>query len=659
MRSKLLLGTALSVLVCTSASSQVSQPPPVNIFVPAQCNGVADDAATIQAAANANSSGAKQLVLPKGTCIIGTSISLPNNVSLIGSGRGVTVLKMKPTTNLNPMIGNTTLGGSFIEVRSLTLDGNKAQNGAGTSQGIHFVQLSNAIIDNVEVENVNGPGISLDGNGVNTTRGDVVNEVYTHNNDLYGFIVTFAQRQTSITSLHSFQDGSVGNPTFACVFLDASEEQVTGIQVDQCNTNGIHIHNVVASNFANLSSTRSKQHGIFVEELNTSSGANWLALNSSSGTANTWDDIHFGNGVIGYGISQNSVVTNVTVGPEPQIGTPQDRYGLYIEDNINNNLQIVDVTYTGTPTTAKFKGPATDPGTLLVRSNDLLHLTSNTTIAQSGTHIRFQGWGAGGFGGSGVACAGSGVSCGGGAGGGGGGRFFTDWMKWSSLGVTSCAAVVGQPLATGAALSGGLTTVTCGSFVFSAYAGGGGQNGAAAANTGGGGGGNPCGAGTTGSAGTGGGPGGATCGGSNGGSGAVGVGEIAGQGSGGAGGPNAAAGTTGGNEVVGGPSGGGSGGGCNAGAATAGGAGGKTILGQVAGGATAGGLGNAGLSAPGSSGMGGSGGGSGITVTNGGTGGNGALPGGGGGGGGDTCNAGSGTIGTGGTSGGGLVIVQQ
>ena len=325
-------------------------------------DGTADDTAAFLAAAAAVPASGACIYVPSGTFMVGSAVLLKANTHLRGNGPQATTIKMKNGSNVAGLIGNAVNGASFISVSDLTVDGNKANNGAGTSQGINMVQVSQVTLRNVEVANVNGHGVTISGNGVNTTRGAHVSRVYVHHCDLFGFVVTFACRQSVIDGLICAFCGSAGNPTFAAIFLDASECITSNVLADSNISNGIHIHNVFGCTYDGLTATRNGRHGIYVEVMTTSTGGNWRAQSNGTQTSNTYDDIHFVNTNAvppGYGITANCSVNGITVGPDANFsGFLTERYGLYVEDNVTTNVHLADVSYVGACMTGNVRVPA-------------------------------------------------------------------------------------------------------------------------------------------------------------------------------------------------------------------------------------------------------------------------------------------------------------
>ena len=133
-------------------------------------DGSTDDITAItDAIAVAPSTGAI-VFFPAGTYIISTPIFVKSNVTLLGVGMGVTTIKLKDSvmpgagadggrviTNTNwSVVGSTDQN---IEIRNLTVDGNKANNpdvALGSAAGISFGYATNVRIINCELKNIDG-----------------------------------------------------------------------------------------------------------------------------------------------------------------------------------------------------------------------------------------------------------------------------------------------------------------------------------------------------------------------------------------------------------------------------------------------------------------------------------------------------------------------
>jgi hypothetical protein len=128
----------------------------------------ADDVPRLQAAIDGwAAQGGRSLMLGGGTWRIGTTIVLPTNFVLQGSGRRATLLKALDGTNLSALIKTTdydSLVGTSSDqgvrhsgLMDLTLDGNKANNPTGGDGFAYYGALS--IIERVHVRYCMGAGI--------------------------------------------------------------------------------------------------------------------------------------------------------------------------------------------------------------------------------------------------------------------------------------------------------------------------------------------------------------------------------------------------------------------------------------------------------------------------------------------------------------------
>lgn len=112
-------------------------------------DGVTDDRAAIQLALD---SGAKRVELNAGTFIVGNngggaSLLIPSGVSLIGSGYGGTIVKLKAGANADVItVSSVTNVGLF----NLTIDGSRATQTIGV-EGFRSAGVDGLIIENVRV----------------------------------------------------------------------------------------------------------------------------------------------------------------------------------------------------------------------------------------------------------------------------------------------------------------------------------------------------------------------------------------------------------------------------------------------------------------------------------------------------------------------------
>ena len=108
--------------------------------------------------------------LGPGTFTIDTAIDLQGGVWLRGAGMGVTIIKVKASTAINVIQQGGTSLLSFVRVSDLTLDGNDANQVSGTGLGANIRNVSDLLVENVEIKNTRGQGVTITANDVSTER---------------------------------------------------------------------------------------------------------------------------------------------------------------------------------------------------------------------------------------------------------------------------------------------------------------------------------------------------------------------------------------------------------------------------------------------------------------------------------------------------------
>jgi hypothetical protein len=124
-------------------------------------NGSANDASAINSALSAaNTAGGGVVYIPEGTYVVGSSLTIYSNVSIIGDGYGATIIKLQNSANTDVLVGNnfssltgtnSTAGVCQFVVANLTVDGNKT-NQSSAGYGIRIYGYDFAI-DQVHVRN--------------------------------------------------------------------------------------------------------------------------------------------------------------------------------------------------------------------------------------------------------------------------------------------------------------------------------------------------------------------------------------------------------------------------------------------------------------------------------------------------------------------------
>ncbi len=168
------VGGAVLVDLVGAAPALASTPLTFNVQDPpynAKGDGVTDDASAIQAAITAASSLGGKVVFPAGTYIVGTTLTLPSDVMLLGGGVDATVLKLKAsanttlikTTNYDALVGTQPSSAPHSwRLQDLVLDGNKGANSSG--DGLRTVSYGYTM-ENVIIRNFKGLGLYSELNG--------------------------------------------------------------------------------------------------------------------------------------------------------------------------------------------------------------------------------------------------------------------------------------------------------------------------------------------------------------------------------------------------------------------------------------------------------------------------------------------------------------
>lgn len=127
----------------------------------AKIDGSTDDTAAIESAW----SYGNKVLIPEGTSIITSIDNIPSNGEIFGMGKGVSILKLKGGVDAGTkMLKNTdrVSGNSRIKIHDLTLDGNRAQNGAIASlTGIDFFTCTYCDIQRLRITGFTQHGIDM------------------------------------------------------------------------------------------------------------------------------------------------------------------------------------------------------------------------------------------------------------------------------------------------------------------------------------------------------------------------------------------------------------------------------------------------------------------------------------------------------------------
>lgn len=330
-------------------------------------DGTTVDSTAFQNAINAAATaGGGQVYAPPGTYVV-SNLYLASNVTLAGAGMGATVLLMDPAagTLVVRVVNGSTTDGSFITVKDLTIDGNKAAFGssnttkvygyyAGTSTGVvtdlfitrvEFRQCKAYACDVVDVHRVaitdctshdNGyaTGTNNNASGFEVLADDVtLTGCRAYNNSNKGFIsgeggVTHyrtkfigcvAENNTAegfylhdgVTDSAILGGTATGNTNGVSLNTSAIRNSVIGVSISGNSGNGIRVDtstfNTISNNVLDGNATASSGN----PELYFTSGSNNLA------TGNMINSVTSSTSIVEAGTSDHNTfranVTNKTV----------------------------------------------------------------------------------------------------------------------------------------------------------------------------------------------------------------------------------------------------------------------------------------------------------------------------------------------------------
>lgn len=190
------IAVVTSTGVILAASGAVSSSPAYAAKVTATCSNTSTDAATINSTISGSSVGDEIVI--DGPCLLNATIVLSPGRSYRGDSRN-TVLKQANGANLTALmasygfVNNSTTTDDPISVRSLALDGNKANNTQATTGLV--VRAWQSTVEDLQVTNCHGNGIrvtNLSANGTPITNTEVngrISNVFVTGSDNHGIYI--------------------------------------------------------------------------------------------------------------------------------------------------------------------------------------------------------------------------------------------------------------------------------------------------------------------------------------------------------------------------------------------------------------------------------------------------------------------------------------
>ena len=305
------------------------------------------DQATINSAlsdADPAGSGKKvgQVLLLGGTYNLSAAVSVPNNVTLAGTGAATILAVPNAQNGTYNMITNTdTTTGTKITIRDLQIDGNKANQTSGTMTGIYLSGMgagtgssarSGAKVVNVTIRSLfSGFGIILDNASNNTITGNTLLA-----NATTGIVLQNSSNNNTITGNTTQGNGNYG------FYLDGSSNNTFTGNTSQGNGNGVRVDN--SSNNNTFSANTFQGNTNFGIDIRGASNGNTVTGNTSQG--NSFYGITVSSAY--NAITSNTFQGNGTLGIYLNSGSNNDVTGNKIHDNggntTNNGIKLTSAS---------------------------------------------------------------------------------------------------------------------------------------------------------------------------------------------------------------------------------------------------------------------------------------------------------------------------
>ena len=390
--------------------------------------------AAINAAIAALPAGGGTIYLMEGTYTIDSTLTIWNNTTLAGSGNGSTIIKLKDASNVS--IDMVSMYNTFyktnITVRDLQIDGNSANQTAGTQIGIHTRRVGRAsssydgmvglIVEGVSVKNMRGHGIYLE----QTANSRITNSYFTGNTG-----VGINDSSGGAGTANVISNNTVNTNTAQGIIAGGDNSTVSGNTVSSNGTSGIYISSSSAKVLGNTILTNTGYgvlvaadgaevkdntisgntgNGILLDASGAQVDANEITSNGATGiymdisevdsriTNNTINS-NTGNGIQGERANSNTTITGNTIKSNTAWGVYMFGYiyqaisnqtvnNNYVSSNASGGIQMWSVQESNiVGNTVSDNGGATDNNGILIAnisgninvSNNSINDTSCTT----------------------------------------------------------------------------------------------------------------------------------------------------------------------------------------------------------------------------------------------------------------------------------------
>lgn len=276
--------------------------------------------------------------LMEGTYIVDGSINLPNNTTLVGAGAS-TIIKVKNSHNaaINVITNSDTATGTKVTIQDLRIDGNKANQTAGTQYGIYMLNMGSGsagtAIEGVRINNIGVRSMRDVGIFLNITSNSYISNSSIVATSSYGLYMVGASNYNTITS--NLIQGNTGGGIYyetgvGSTFSGNTVQGNTSYGIQLSSTSG---NTVTGNTFAN----------------NVTRGIYLFAANNNSVTGNTITS----NAAGGIQLSSASSTNTISGNKIHDNGGAGSNEGIVLTDGDSNIFVGNDITDTSCTTSCR------------------------------------------------------------------------------------------------------------------------------------------------------------------------------------------------------------------------------------------------------------------------------------------------------------------
>ncbi len=211
------------------------------------CDGVADDV-QIQAAIDAvTAAGGGVVFIRKGTYVLSTTVYMRASITLMGAGQNVTILQAKAAWTDNLAMIETANSPTYCIIRSLTLDGNKANQTTQDQDGIGLYSGSGHKVLDVDIKNLNRNSGDWAGIYITAQR-CVIERCRVYDCETHGIYV--GSGKAMIDNCYLFSN-------FIGIEINSSEAYITNCDIESSTSHGLY----VTDSYVKVSNVGSSSNG--------------------------------------------------------------------------------------------------------------------------------------------------------------------------------------------------------------------------------------------------------------------------------------------------------------------------------------------------------------------------------------------------------------